>query len=120
MSLARRMNIVMVAAEAVPLVKVGGLADVLGALPPELVRRDHRLTLVLPGYRRIDRARFGFKAAGAMKVSFGDRVITTGIARSRRADGVETVLLESPFFDRDGIYDDPATGESYPDTGERF
>jgi starch synthase len=114
------MNIVMVAAEAVPFVKVGGLADVLGALPPELVRRGHRLTLILPGYRRIDRARFGFRSTGSMRVSFGGQVIMTGIARSQRADGVEAILLESPHFDRDGIYDDAATGEAYADSGERF
>jgi starch synthase len=50
------LKILFLAAEAAPLVKVGGLADVGGALPGEFRRRGHDARLVLPlhpGLRRI-------------------------------------------------------------------
>ena len=48
------MKILMLASEAVPLAKTGGLADVAGALPVELARLGHEVTLALPRYAGID------------------------------------------------------------------
>lgn len=44
-------RILMVASEATPFVKTGGLADVLGALPPALRNRGEDVAVVLPWYR---------------------------------------------------------------------
>jgi starch synthase len=38
----------MVASEAVPFAKTGGLADVVGALPRALVQLGHQVDVVLP------------------------------------------------------------------------
>jgi starch synthase len=43
----------MVASEAAPFVKTGGLADVLGSLPAALVERGDEVAVVLPRYRRM-------------------------------------------------------------------
>ena len=44
----------MIGSEAVPFAKTGGLADVLGALPPALARLGWDVTVALPRYRGVD------------------------------------------------------------------
>ena len=47
-------SIAHVASEMAPLAKVGGLADVVGALAFEQARRGHHVTIVLPAYQSLD------------------------------------------------------------------
>ena len=65
------LNIVMAASEAVPYAKTGGLADVIGVLPIELIKLGHRVTVILPGHRsvlatRTSRGRSQRQLAGTM------------------------------------------------------
>ena len=46
------LRILHAASEAVPLVKTGGLADVVGALPQALKAMGHDVRVVIPGYRK--------------------------------------------------------------------
>ncbi|HEY7778709.1 MAG TPA: glycogen/starch synthase [Ktedonobacterales bacterium] len=55
------LRILFVAAEGVPFVKVGGLADVIGSLPKALRRLGHDVRVVLPFYGSIDPARWGLR-----------------------------------------------------------
>ena len=50
------MRILQVASEAFPLVKTGGLADVVGALSGALAARGHEVVLLLPCYPQTLRA----------------------------------------------------------------
>jgi starch synthase len=120
------LTIAHVASEMSPLVKVGGLADVIGALAIEQARRGHRVTVAVPRYstlelpegwtrRELDGAEVPW-GMGREPARFsllepagpGPRVLLVGHAGERR------------FFDRPGVYDDPRTGEGWPDSAERF
>lgn len=47
------MRIVFAAGEALPYIKSGGLADVIGSLPKELVKKGHECYVILPKYQDI-------------------------------------------------------------------
>jgi starch synthase len=121
----RKLSILMVAAEAHPLAKVGGLADVMGALPRALHDQGHDVRLVLPFYRSIrDKIQAPGKVKGAelFDVALGDRTYPARAWKTKLPDTkVDVYLIESgDFFDRDGIYTDPASGEPYKDDADRF
>lgn len=117
-------NIVMAASEAVPYAKTGGLADVVGALPRELVKLGHRVTLVLPCYRQVlvqiqprqPVARFRIPTAGTV----ADVTLEEEIAQvSAGASSLRVVMVRyDPYFDRPGLYQS-ADGD-YPDNLDRF
>ncbi len=115
------MKIVVVASEAVPFAKTGGLADVAGALPMALERLGHHATLFLPNYRQARRCGLVLRDTGAtVRVSLGARRIEGGVFTTTLPNsGVTAFLLDQPeFFDRDGLYQDD--GRDYPDNAERF
>src|SRR6266850_2061190 len=49
-----RPSVLIIGSEAQPFAKTGGLADVLGALPPALARLGWNVTLALPRYRGVE------------------------------------------------------------------
>ncbi len=113
----RSLRILHIASEAVPWVKTGGLADVVGALCSYLATRGHDVTLVLPLYREL-------KSGGS---DTGQPVadVSTAVGRSltihevNPRDGPRTLFVNAPdLFDREGLYG-TARGD-HPDNAERF
>src|SRR6056297_3442085 len=51
-------NVLMASAEIAPFAKVGGLADVVGSLPPALQKQNCRVKLIMPKYGSIDEKKF--------------------------------------------------------------
>jgi starch synthase len=108
------MRILMVASEAAPFAKTGGLADVLGALPRALTQLGHQVDVVMPRYRGIT-AGVGI---GRMTVALGGLAADAGM-HAVVADGVRTVFVDHPgYYDRDFLYGVP--GQDYADNPERF
>jgi starch synthase len=114
------MHIVFAASEGVPFAKTGGLADVAGALPPEIVKLGHRVTVYLPLYTRV-RSKIGERpyAVRSITVPFRHYNRYAGIVDGGTRDGVKFYFVECPeLFDRPELYG-PGGGD-YPDNAERF
>ncbi|HUI27080.1 MAG TPA: glycogen synthase GlgA [Candidatus Kryptonia bacterium] len=114
------MRVLMAASEAAPLVKTGGLGDVLGALPRVLAAHGVDVALVLPAYRAIDRAKFPLRPAGwSVSVPVSSRTVTAEVLTTDLPGGVPVYLPRAdPYFDRDGLYG--PDGDGFPDNAERF
>ena len=119
------LNIVMFSAEAVPYVKVGGLADVVGSLARVLDLEGARVQLVLPAYWSIGHSEHNirpYEPLPGFDMSLGLRRIHAEVFHAGMPNsGVDVFLLGGGhYFFREGIYDDPHTREGYPDNMERF
>ena len=92
------MNIVFVAAECAPFAKVGGLADVIGALPATLTRLGHSVRVVLPHHGIIADTRFGIEPFDAFDMLWNGSTVRVEVAAVER-DGVPHYFIRGyPFF----------------------
>ena len=116
------MNILMVASEATPFAKTGGLADVLGALPLALAERGEHVAVVLPAYRENRYPRPTREAYRNLWIPIGPgyRVDIQQITLQQTGDrSVTYYFVQCPaLYDRDGIYG-TAAGD-FPDNHLRF
>lgn len=115
------MNILMVASEAIPFAKTGGLADVVGALPVELSLLGHHVTLMLPAYRQALNCGQPIEETGIrFDIPIGNKIVSGGLLRSQLPDSNVPVYLikEDDYFDRPSLYGHG--GEDYRDNCERF
>ena len=115
------MHIVFAASECVPFAKTGGLADVVGALPPELVKLGHQVTVYLPLYAGV-RAHIQGQwkyAVQSITIPFEYYNLFVGIVDGGIRNGVQYYFVDCPdLFDRQGLY---GTREGdYPNNWERF
>jgi starch synthase len=111
----RRPSVLMIGSEAVPFAKTGGLADVLGALPPALARLKWDATLVMPRYRGIEAGTLCDEFA----VGVGGYTRTARFFDAPMDDGARAVLVDVPdLYDRDELYSEGGIG--YADNARRF
>jgi len=114
------MRVLMVASELFPLVKTGGLADVVGALPRALARRGHDVRVLVPGYRGVIERAEDLRPA----VSLGDPLgvgHTELIPATLPGTDTRIYILNCPsLYDRaGGPYLDPH-GQDWSDNHLRF
>jgi len=115
------MQITFAASESTPLAKTGGLADVVGALPPELVKLGHQVTVFLPFYTRIRQRIQGEPnyAVRSITIPFSTYNRFAGVVDGGKRDGVQYYFIDCPeLFDRKELYG--TAGVDYADSAERF
>jgi len=108
------LNILIVASEAHPFIKTGGLGDVIGALPVALNDLGADVRVVIPNYRDIKKEiKENLKYIDNFTVNVGWRNQYCGILEYEH-EGVKFYLLDNEYyFNRDGLY-------GYYDDGEKF
>jgi starch synthase len=112
------MNISFVASEGVPFSKTGGLADVVGALPPALAALGHQVSVYLPRYRQT-KLSDPATVVRSVTVPFDDDYRFSSVVAEGSHGGIRFFFVEyPPYFDRDALYGTPAG--DYPDNAERF
>lgn len=115
------MNILLATTEATPFSKTGGLGDVCGALPPELARLGHEVSVILPAFRQTRQAGVDIRPTGVeVEATIGQKLVTAQILESRLPNSDVTVyLVDQPeYYDRAELYRED--GEDYKDNCERF
>jgi starch synthase len=107
--------VLMIGSEAVPFSKTGGLADVLGALPPALARLGWDVAVAVPRYRGVDAG----VPIDRFVVGVGGFVRETRVYEAPMGSGARALLVDAPdLFDRDELY--TVDGADYPDNPRRF
>ena len=110
-------RVLSVASECAPLVKTGGLADVVGALPGALKPLGVEVKTLIPGYRSV------LAQLGKVKtiLRFDDLFGGPGRILQTQAAGLDLLVVDAAhLFDRGGgPYQDEAAFD-WPDNAERF
>lgn len=117
------LNVVIVTPEMVPFSKVGGLADVIGALPDEISSLGCTVRIFTPLYNSIDRDKFNITPTGIenLEIPVGGVKRTAELYSAKKPDTDIDVffIYNSEYYDREGVYYKPETGEAYDDEPER-
>jgi len=113
------MKILMVASEATPYAKTGGLADVIGALPAALASRGEQVAVIMPLYREAaGRLQSAERVYADMPIPIGTHVRTVNIWGIVDR-GVQFFFVDDPpLYDRAALYTE--AGVDYPDNPLRF
>ncbi|MDR2436766.1 MAG: glycogen synthase [Endomicrobium sp.] len=114
------MNILMVASECVPFVKVGGLADVVGTLPKYLKKAGHDIRIILPKYKSICSKKYNLQTlAYKLHVQIGKDRENFRLKYCLTEHNISVYFIENMrFFNRSGVYG--SAGLDYADNKERF
>ncbi|HUE88128.1 MAG TPA: glycogen synthase GlgA [Vicinamibacterales bacterium] len=112
---AKLLRVLMVASEAQPFSKTGGLADVTTALSQALGRLGHRVTLVTPRYRGSEAG----EHRDSVRARIANRWIDADLYDASLGENARALLVDCPqLYDRAGLYAENNT--DYPDNPLRF
>ena len=106
----------MVASEAAPFAKTGGLADVVGSLPAALKALGHEVAVLLPRYTTVD-LKNARRVYDSLPIWLPPRQYDTSLYLVERE--TPFYFLDcAPLYDRPGLYGED--GADYPDNHIRF
>jgi starch synthase len=114
------MRVLQVGTEVFPLVKTGGLADVLGALPPALAASGADVQLLLPGLPAVCDALGAARTVARLGPLFGAARVDLLHGRLQGLD-VPAYVIEAPYlYRREGNPYLGPDGHDWPDNLQRF
>src|SRR6185503_924958 len=110
-------RVLSLASEAFPLIKTGGLADVVGALPAALAPHDVKVTTLLPGYPAVLAAVTAAEPVHRYAALLGSEATLL----KAEIGSHSWLILDAPalFARAGGPYGD-AAGKEWPDNWRRF
>ncbi|MBI2953776.1 MAG: glycogen synthase [Chloroflexi bacterium] len=113
--MSKLLKVLFVAAEVAPYAKVGGLADVVGALPKALKGHGHDVRVEMPRYGTIDVGKYGLTdVLGNFPVSLDSQTEQVSAKSALMAGDIPVYFVENArYFSRDAVY-------GFPDDVERF
>ncbi len=114
------LRVLHVAAEVFPLVKTGGLADVVAALPVAQAEQGADVRLLLPGYPAVMESVRGTRTVIDIGACFGALRVRLLLGRMP-GTGLPVYVIDAPYLYRraGGPYQAP-DGEEWPDNLQRF
>ena len=114
------MRVLQVAAEVFPLIKTGGLADVVGALPQALMARGGDVRLLLPGLPAIADAVLHQKLVCSIGPMFGAARISLRLGQLPYSH-VPVYVIDAPYlYRRAGSPYQASDGSEWSDNLQRF
>jgi len=113
----------MAGSEMAPLVKTGGLGDVLGALPKALAELGHEVIVCVPNYKADINKSVSQNDIGVEgDIKIGDKQISYSVNEANPSGNTFRTLLiaNKEYFGRAGLYANPKTGKDFEDNDIRF
>ena len=97
-----KIKVLMASAEVAPFSKVGGLADVVGELPPFLEKENCEVAVFTPLYGSIDQERWGIKELpnSELKISMGhaEHVFKLKMCKHPKSDNINIFFIDNPKY----------------------
>ncbi len=113
------LNVLVVASEALPLAKTGGLGDAVSGMARAMREAGVEVTLLLPAYRGVQRQLVDVKTVGDLDgLPGGPASLVSG--RIAQFDLPVLLLRNDALYDRDGTPYLTPEGKEYADNGVRF
>ena len=120
LSMGQAIKVLHVAAEAYPLVKTGGLADVLAGLPQAQVASGADVRLLLPGYPAVLAGVEAARVVADIGPVFGALKARVLLARMP-SSAVPVYVIDAPYlYRRSGSPYENAEGLAWQDNAQRF
>ncbi|MFK7769717.1 MAG: glycogen synthase GlgA [Mariniblastus sp.] len=115
------MKVLLASSEIIPFAKTGGLADVTGALPRELEKLGHEVTVFMPAYPSVRKSGISIESTGVqLEIPIGHNVEEGQLLKGELPNSNVTIYFveHNEYFDRPSLYGE--NGSDYEDNCERF
>ncbi|QEN05814.1 glycogen synthase [Thiospirochaeta perfilievii] len=115
-----RLKILMIASEAYPFAKSGGLADVVSSLSAALYSNGYDVKIILPRYYSIDINKLdAIEEPMCINMDYGEEWVKVYKSSLPNTDVPIYFIDHEELYGRDGLYG-PSPTEEYPDNSRRF